>query len=89
MYVCVYVHTLMCMCVRMYVRLCARSCASAYVYAYMCDVCVRVAYVRDVCVRVHVHAYMLGEKLKSWSKFMKIVYPHVVLKSFSYCVPSR
>ena len=89
MYVCVYAHTLMCMCVRMYVRLCARSCASAYVYAYMCDVCVRVAYVRDVCVRVHVHAYLLGEKLKSWSKFIEMVHPHVVLKSFSYCVRSR
>jgi hypothetical protein len=29
-----------------------------------------------------VHAYRLSKKPKSWSKFIEMVYPHVVLNSF-------
>jgi len=92
----VYVCALTCMCVCMCVHMCARSCTCVHVcvhgctcscanaYACMCmrGVCACVRCARDTCMCACVHAYRLSKKLKSWSKFIEMVYPYVVLNSF-------
>ena len=90
MYVCAYICALAHVHAYMYACLCAHTHVCMRMRVCACMVCVRACDVHVWCVCMCASMPMAGrQKAKKFREIYRNVYPHVVLKSFSFVVRSR